>query len=257
MPKTIMLIHGAWLTPAAWQPFKTRYESLGYICLAPPWPYHDRPVSELKRSPHSDFAKLSIKTIVAHYQRLITRLPEAPILIGHSFGGLFVQLLLDRGFGAVGIAIDPAPPRGVLPSIQAIVSALPVLLTWRGWSRAVTMSFSHFAATFAQTLPAEEQKVVYERYIVPAPGRLYFEGVLGIGNSLNFRNARRAPLLLMAGDKDRTIEISMVRATFEKHQQSPAVTAFKAMPGRDHWLLAAPGWEEIADEAIKWAVIAA
>jgi pimeloyl-ACP methyl ester carboxylesterase len=252
MPKTIMLIHGAWLTPAAWQPFKTRYESLGYICLAPPWPYND--LSELKRSPHTDFAKLSIKTIVAHYQRLITRLPEPPILIGHAFGGLFVQLLLDRGFGAAGIAIDPAPPRGVLPSFQAIVSALPVLLTWRGWSRAVTMSFSHFAATFAQTLSAEEQKVVYERYIVPAPGRLYFEGALGIGTGLNFRNARRPPLLLMAGDKDRTVEISMVRATFEKHQQSPGVTAFKALPGRDHWLLAAPGWEEIADEAIKWAV---
>jgi pimeloyl-ACP methyl ester carboxylesterase len=249
-----MLIHGAWLTPAAWHPFKTRYESLGYICLAPPWPYHDRPVTELKRAPHPDFAKLSISTIVGHYQKLIAGLPEPPILIGHSFGGLFVQLLLDRGLGAAGIAIDPAPPRGVFLSARATLSALPVLLTWKGWRRAITMSFEHFSTNFAQTLPPDEQRAVYERYVVPTPGRLYFEGVLGIGNGANFANPKRAPLLLIAGDKDRIIEISMVRASQRKHQQSPAITAFKVMAGRDHWLIGAPGWEEIADESIKWAV---
>ena len=254
MPKTIMLIHGAWLTPAAWHPFKTRYESLGYICLAPPWPYNERPVTELKRSPHPDFAKLSIKAIVDHYHKLITPLPEPPILIGHSFGGLFVQLLLDRGLGAAGIAIDPAPPHGVLPSAQATRSALPVLLTWMGWSRTVTMSFPHFAANFAQTLPADEQRAAYDRYVVPTPGRIYFESALGIGNRVNFGNSQRPPLLLIAGDQDRTIEISMVRAAHGKHQQSKAITAFKAMRGRDHWLIAAPGWEDVADETIKWAV---
>ena len=92
-----MLIHGAWLTPAAWQPFKTRYETLGYICLAPPWPYNDRPVSELKRSPHPDLASLSIKAIVAHYERLITLLPERPILIGHSLRRPLCSALAGSG----------------------------------------------------------------------------------------------------------------------------------------------------------------
>jgi pimeloyl-ACP methyl ester carboxylesterase len=42
-------------------------------------------------------------------------LPEPPFLIGHSMGGLVVQMLLDRGFGAAGVAISSAPPRGVPP----------------------------------------------------------------------------------------------------------------------------------------------
>jgi hypothetical protein len=30
MSKTVMLIHGAWLTPAAWSLFRARYEARGY-----------------------------------------------------------------------------------------------------------------------------------------------------------------------------------------------------------------------------------
>jgi hypothetical protein len=33
--------------------------------------------------------------------------------MGHSAGGAFVQLLLDRGHGAVGVAINSAPTEGV------------------------------------------------------------------------------------------------------------------------------------------------
>jgi pimeloyl-ACP methyl ester carboxylesterase len=33
---------------------------------------------------------------------------EPPVLIGHSYGGLFVELLLDRGLGRAGVAMSPA-----------------------------------------------------------------------------------------------------------------------------------------------------
>ena len=254
MSKTIMLIHGAWLTPASWDLFRARYEAQGYTVLAPPWPFEDRPIEDLRRSPHPNLGKLTIRKIVDHYEDLIRELHEPPILIGHSIGGIVVQMLLDRGLGAVGVAIDPAPVRGVFSTPGALRAALPVFLAWKGWSRTVTMSPQHFASSFANDLPVADQRSAYERHVVPTPGRLYYQLATGVGTGVNFKNANRAPLLLIAGENDRTIEPSMVRANYKKYRGSPAVTELKSFPNRSHWLVAGPGWEEVADYALQWAV---
>jgi pimeloyl-ACP methyl ester carboxylesterase len=252
MTKTIMLVHGAWLTPLAWAPFKARYEAQGYTVLAPAWPMDERPVPELRRAPHPGLKRLGLKAIVDHYAALVEALPEAPILIGHSFGGLIVQLLMDRGLGAAGVAIDPGVPRGVLPGLGALRSAAPVLLAWNGWNRVLTMSLAGFRRDFAQTLPEAEALAAFEKHIVPTPGRIYFQGAFGIGTGVNWKNPKRGPLLLIAGEKDRTVDSSMVRAAYRKHQAAPAATAFKEFPGRSHWLIAGAGWEEVADYSLSW-----
>jgi len=109
MSKTVMLIHGAWLTPAGWENFRGRYEAQSYKVLAPPWPYEDVPIEELRRSPNRELKKLTVGKIVDHYDKLVRARPEPPILIGHSYGGLVTQKLLDRGLGAAGVALDPVP----------------------------------------------------------------------------------------------------------------------------------------------------
>jgi pimeloyl-ACP methyl ester carboxylesterase len=252
MTKTILFIYGAWLTPAIWDPWRTRYEALGYTTLAPAWPLMDQPVEVLRRAPDPDLGRLTLGRIVEHNARIIATLPEKPILIGHSYGGLIVQMLLDRGLGAAGISIDPGPAAGILAGPKAFLSALPVFLAWRGWSRALTMRFAQFARNFANGLPEADQRAAYERHVVPAPGRIYYQSVLGIGAGVNWKNAARAPLLLVSGADDRTVEPGMVRQNQKKYAKSPAVTAFKSYPDRSHFLIAAPGWEEIADDAISW-----
>jgi len=253
MTKTIMLIHGAWLTPDAWGNFKQRYEAAGYTVYAPAWPMLDRSIAELRRDPDPAFGALSIGAITDHYDVLIRALPEPPILMGHSFGGLIVQLLLDRGLGAAGVAIDPGPPAGVLPTPVALRAALPVLLTWAGWNKVMTMSPENFARDFANTLSGPQAWAAYERYVVPAPGRIYFQAALGVGNRINWSNDDRAPLLLIAGEKDRTADAAMVRAMYRKHRRSRSVTDFRQFAGRSHWLCAEAGWEQVADTALEWA----
>jgi pimeloyl-ACP methyl ester carboxylesterase len=66
-----------------------------------------------RRDP-SPIAKLGITEIVEHYDKIIRSLDSAPFIIGHSFGGLITQILLDRGLGAAGVAIAPAPVKGIL-----------------------------------------------------------------------------------------------------------------------------------------------
>jgi pimeloyl-ACP methyl ester carboxylesterase len=253
MSKTVMFIHGAWLTPASFDLFRALYEAQGYTCISPAWPYDDRPVAELRRSSPPELAKLSIAEIVDHYEKLIRSLPEKPILVGHSFGGLFVQLLLDRGLGAAGVAIDPAPPRGVLAHPRAVWTSRSVFFTWNAWNRVLTMSQAGFNEGFANLLTPAEQTAAYERHVIPTPGRIFFQAALGLGTGVNYRNADRAPLLLTAGEKDNTVPLPMVHANFKKYHRSSAVTALKTFPNHSHWLIQEPGWQDVAEYAIQWA----
>lgn len=253
MSKSIVLIHGAWLTPEIWLPWIARFEAQGYKVLAPAWPFMDGTVEELRRAPNVGLGKLTLSKIVDHYAGVISTLPEQPILIGHSYGGLIVQMLLDRGLGAAGISIDPGPAAGIKPGAKAFLSALPVFLAWRGWSKALTMSFKAFAKNFANGLPEADQRAAFDKHIVPAPGRIYYQSVLGIGASVDWKKQQRAPLLLVSGEDDRTVEPSMVRQNLRHYAASPAVTEIREFPGRSHFLIAMPGWEEIADAALDWA----
>lgn len=253
MTKTIMLVHGAWLTPDCWDGFKTRFETQGYTVHAPAWPYDDRPVEELRRAPHPELRKTGVKAIADHYEQKIRALPEAPIIMGHSFGGVITQVLADRGLGAAAVAIDPAPIAGVFVPPTTLISALPVFLAPFGWARVLTMSRKAFGARFAQTLSKEEADIAYERYVVPTPGKVYYDGLFGIGTKVRFDNPKRPPLLLIAGENDLTAQPSMVKANYEKQTRAPSTTGFKMFPGRSHWLCADRGWEEVADYALDWS----
>jgi pimeloyl-ACP methyl ester carboxylesterase len=253
MPDTVMLIHGAWLTPASWDRFRERYEAAGMTVVAPPWPYLDRSVQALRNGPDPRLSKLGLKEITDHYARLIEAMEHPPILVGHSFGGLIVQLLADRGLGAAAVAIDPTPPFGVPAHPLAVWTSLGVFTAWNGWSRVLRMSERGFATGFAQTLPEAEKPREYRRQIVPTPGRIFFQAVFGIGAKVRWDNPDRPPLLIVTGEKDRTVPASMTRATYRKHLRSPAVTSYHEFAGRSHYLCNEPGWEEVADRVLDWA----
>src|SRR5262249_10238108 len=127
MTKTIVLVHGAWLNSRAWENWKPRYEKRGYTVIAPDWPGDAGDPVALKAHPNHQLTKYGPKEIVAHFERIIRALPEAPIIIGHSAGGVWTQHLLDRGLGVAGVAIDPATTPGVATPLTGAISTLPVL----------------------------------------------------------------------------------------------------------------------------------
>jgi len=253
MTKTIVLVHGAWLNSKSWEGFKARYEAQGYTVVTPDWPLDSRPPAELRASPDPGLAKVGQREIVDHYERIIRALLEEPVLIGHSVGGVFVQHLMDRGLGVSGVVINPAPTPGVPLHKHAIVSALPVFLDPFSRWKAKTMSRKFFATRFAQTAPEAEKDALYDRYIIPTPGRVYWDGVI---NPMKIRwdNPARPPMLLIGGDKDLIADGTMTRAIYEKQKQAPSRTDLKIYPDRSHWTGLDAGWEEVADFALDWAV---
>ncbi len=258
MGNTILFIHGAWVTPRCWDPFIGYFEQQGYTCLAPTWPHKDRSVEELRSNPPAELAGLGVQEIVDHYAAIIKELQEPPVLIGHSFGGLFTQLLLDRGLGAAGVAIDPAPPKGVLALQPTVLKSLHgVLFTWRGWRKIVRWSFKDFQYAFVHTLPEAEQRAAYETHVVPETGRIFFQdGFSMLAPSspvrVNFQNQERAPLLIIAGTNDLIVPQAVVKATYRKYSRSQVKTDLLTFENRTHWIIAQPGWEEVAAAITLW-----
>jgi len=250
--KTVVFIHGAWMVPASWDNFRKSFEAAGFNTHAPAWPYLDNaPPDELRRNPPAGLGALGIASIVDHYQSFITSLPEKPLIIGHSFGGLFTQLLLDRGLGWGGVAIDPAPIAFDVPGVVSLAAAAPVLFRWQGWDLPFTLSREAFAANFANAAPPDVQAEAYDKLVVPAPGRIFYEGAFWIGTTVHPRR-RTQPLLITVGEKDRTVTPFTAMQAFNIQRTSPAETDFKYFPGHSHFLIAEPGWEDVANYILRW-----
>ena len=258
-PDTIVLIHGLWMTPLSWEHWIDRYENRGFRVLAPAWPGMDGDIDELRRDP-SGIEHLSIQEIVDHYDVIIRELDTEPIIMGHSFGGAFTQILLDRGLGAAGVAIDSAAVKGVLTlPWSTLKSGFPVLKSPANNHKAVALSFEEFRYAFTNTLSEEESKAAYERYAVPGPGRVLFQAALANFNphattSVEFHNDERAPLLLIAGGKDHVSPAAINESNARLYRKSKAVTVYEEFPLRSHFTLGEEGWQQVADYALNWAV---
>ena len=257
MARTIVFLHGAWVTAACWERMQPWFEARGYSTLAPNWPGKDRPVEAIRADP-SPLKGLGIAEIVASYEAVVRGLPEPPILIGHSFGGLFTQILLDHGLGAAGVSIDPAPPKGVWPFELTALRALTGALTrYLLGSRVVRWSFDSFRYAFVHLLALDEARAAYDRHVVPETGRIFFQSAMAMVNPrsptrVDFQNATRAPLLIIAGGSDRIVPPVINRRNFQAFSTSTATTDFREFPGRNHWIIAQDGWQEVAEHIAAW-----
>jgi pimeloyl-ACP methyl ester carboxylesterase len=181
--------------------------------------------------------------------------------MGHSFGGALTQLLLARGLGAAGVAIDSAPPEGVRVNPPSQIKSLfPILANPANRHRAVGFTPEQFHYAFTNTLSREESDKVYTRYHIPAPGSwVWAYGLIANlkpGHQetwLDYDFGDRAPLLFIAGGADHIMPASVSRSNAKHYKNSSATTALHEFPGRSHFTCGEPGWEAVADYALDWA----
>lgn len=254
--KTIVLIHGLWMTPRSWEHWVRFYEARGYTVHTPTYPGMEAEVEAL-REDATPIAELSVTKVVDHLAAFLDTLPERPILVGHSFGGTLVQMLLDRGYGEAGVVIDSAPVKGVLTlPLSQVRSLFPVLKNPANRNRAVAFTAEEFHYAFTNALTREESDAAYERYAVAGPGRIVFSAAVlnfdpNAAARVDFAKEGRAPLLFIAGELDHIMPSAVNRANARKYRSG--VVAFREFEGRDHFIAGEKGWEEVAGYALGWA----
>jgi pimeloyl-ACP methyl ester carboxylesterase len=252
--QTVVLIHGMWMTPRSWDDWVDHYRDRGYNAIAPGWPGVKDP-AETRRDP-SALKGLGVKTIADHYEQIIRGLDRPPIIIGHSFGGLMTQLLLDRGVGAAGVTIGTAPTNGilVLPA-STLRASFPALKNPFNRDGLAPLSQTQFQYRFTNTIGRQESDAIYDAHYIPGTNRAFFDTVFSkAAAGVTWANPRRAPLLMVAGSEDHISPISLNRRIFKLQRKAPSPTDLKEYAGRPHFMAGLDGWEEIADYALNWAV---
>jgi pimeloyl-ACP methyl ester carboxylesterase len=255
---TVVLIHGMWMTPRSWDNWVDHYADRGYRAIAPGWPGVKDP-EEMRRDP-SALKGLGIKKVVDSYEETIRGLDRPPIIIGHSFGGLFTQLLLDRGLGAAGVAIGTGAPKGVLllPA-STLRSALPALKNPFNRNGLCPLTPKQFRYRFTNTLGQGESDAIYREHYIPGTNRAFFEAAFANMSrnspaAANYENPARAPLLLLCGGADHISPPSVNKTLLKLQSKAPSATELKVYPGRPHFMAGLDGWEELADYALNWAL---
>jgi pimeloyl-ACP methyl ester carboxylesterase len=258
-PDTIVLVHGFWVTPRSWENWITHYEKKGFRVLAPGYPGFDVEVEALNADP-AIIEKLTAHEIIDHLVGVVSALPTAPIIMGHSAGGAFTQVLIDRGLGASAVALNSAPTEGVkVTPLSQVRSTFPVLKSPANRHKAVPLTLEQWTYAFTNTFTAEESQRLYERYAIPAAGGILWDSVLANfipgpqDIAVDYHNASRAPLLFISGSEDHIMPPSVQRSN-AKHYKADTITEIKEYEGYAHLLPAQQGWEDIADHALEWAL---
>jgi len=255
--RPVVFVHGLWLLPLSWDRWRRVFEDAGYTTLAPGWPDDPNTVEEANAHPEV-FAHKTVGQIADHFEDVIGRLKKRPALVGHSFGGLLVQILAGRGLSDATVAIDPAPFRGVLPlPISSLKSAAPVIGNPANHGRAIPLTYEQFRFAFANAVGEDEAQELYNTYAVPGSGVPLFQAATANLNpwtevKVKTKNPERGPLLILDGEKDNTVPWAIANASYKKQKRNKGVTEIVKVPDRGHSLTIDHGWRDVADLSLEF-----
>lgn len=254
----VVFVHGLWLLPSSWAAWAAEAEKRGYVAVSPGWPADPETVAEAIADP-ARYDGLGIREITDHLALVISGLKRKPVLVGHSFGGLLVQLLADRGLAAATVSISPAPHRGVLPLPAATIKASLPVLGKPGKAKSHFMQTAEqFRYGFGNAVSAEESDALYREYHVPGTNRVLFQAALGnflpgAVNALDVKNPARGPMLVIAASEDHTSGPAIAKATYQRQSRNAASTEFHEYVGRGHSLVIDSGAAEVIGFSLDYA----
>jgi pimeloyl-ACP methyl ester carboxylesterase len=250
MEPTIFMIHGMWGGPWYWENYRRVFEAAGFRCVAPRLPFHEL---DPQGRPDPRLGTASLLDYAAALEQEIRALPAAPIILGHSMGGLLAQILGARGLGRAMVLLTPASPAGILALTPSVIRSFwSVMTVWGFWRKPMRLTYGEAAYAMLHLLPEAERRAVYETFVYES-GRAAFEIGFWL---LDSRRAAavdekqvRCPVLVLAGAEDRITPAAIVRRVAHKYKD---VATYREYAGHAHWVVGEPGWETIAESIRDW-----
>ena len=248
--KTVVFIHGLFLNNQSWAEWETFFKEKGYTTYAPAYPDHEGIPSELRKNAPDSLGYVTFTQVVNKMEAFIETLPEKPIIVGHSMGGLVAQKLIEKDLAEAAIIIGSAPPKGVITlKFSFAKSNLGLLNPFKGNSiHYPTKKWFHYA--FTNTLTREESDRIFDEFVVPESRNIPRETLKKAGK-IDFKKPH-APMLFISGKEDHIIPASLNKKNFKRYKDEKSIRAHKIFEGRDHFIAGEDGWKEVANYVYNW-----
>lgn len=249
--RPVVFVHGLWLLADSWGKWRKFFEDRGFATVAVDWP-GDQATYALAHAHPETLAGTSVADVADHVAEVVAQLDTEPVLIGHSFGGLLVQMVAGRGVAAATVSIDPAPSQGVLPlPLSTLKASFPVLGHPGAYRGMVTLTFEQFRYGFANAVDEAQARELYATFHTPGPGRPLYQAAGANVNpwaktKVDKKNPDRGPMLLITGENDHIAPAVLARAAFGKQRKNTATTELVEIPGAGHSLVIDDQWELVA-----------
>jgi pimeloyl-ACP methyl ester carboxylesterase len=252
LPKSIVFITGSFISNNCWNEWKPYFESKGYKCIAPSWPYKDASPEDLRnRHPDHAIASNRLVGLIDYFAAIINTLADKPILIGHSLGGLIVQLLLQTGLGSAGVAVHSFPPAGINTfNFSFVKSVWETMAFFTSSHESYLVSFRKWKRSFANGMSCIRQKELYYKYATPE-SKAITRDAFKCSVKIDFNNLH-APLLFTSGGRDQIIPASLNHINYKNYKTSNSVTCYKVFADHGHLVFDFPEWKEEAEYILIW-----
>lgn len=246
---TVVMVHGAFCGGWVFDAFRQPFEAAGFDVLAPDLRGHgpdDRP-GEVGGLSMSDYAA----DIAGLCEQISGDTGAAPVLLGHSMGGLVAQMAARRTPVSALVLLAPSAPWGVFGSSleEAVTAAALPLLAPTPFSP-VDPDLRLLKAYSLDRLPPEGRNAAARR-ARPESARAILETLTWWLDPLMTTRAPASPLgvdaLVLAGARDRVHPPATVRQVADRLGGD-----YREMPGMSHWLPGETGWEAVAGLVLDW-----
>lgn len=242
---TVVMAHGAFCGAWAFERFRTPFEARGWDVIAPDLRGHGEAAGP------QAVAGLSMVDYAADLVRTCESLPEAPVLVGHSLGGLVCQMAARRVLPQAMVLLAPSPPWGVTgSSVEEAITAAAVGLLDPFWSGTLAPDREVMRRHSLDRVPRAYREQILAR-IGPESARALREVLNWWMDPFMTTSVGGGPLpvptLVIGGAKDVVHPAATSRRTAQR-----IGAAYREMPEMSHWLIGEPGWEDVAALALGW-----
>ncbi|MFV0559600.1 MAG: alpha/beta hydrolase [Enterococcus sp.] len=250
--KTIVLIHGLFVNELGWDEWQEYFEKKGYTVYAPAYPGHKGVPSELRAHPPVELSTTGLQEVLDYFVDFLSSLPEKPIAIGHSAGGLVMQKLLEYDLIAAGVSLNGAPTKDVPISLNVVRATLSAANFFKSENDPFLGSKKWYHKQFFNKLSDEDSAIEYEKWATPESRKIVRDMAFTKLAAVDHTNIYQ-PVLFITGSEDNFFGPELTAKIVARYQESKSpVVDFKVFEGHSHSIYKEDGWQEVIEYVNDW-----